>query len=64
LPTKTILFYKSSWNIDFTGGILRFADSTEIKPKINTGIIFNSIEVHMVTPIKSGTRKVCVVKIY
>jgi hypothetical protein len=45
LPKKTILFYQSSWNIDFTGGILRFADLTEIKPKINTGIVFDSREV-------------------
>ena len=64
LPTKTIIFYSSTHGIDFDGGILKFADDTEIKPEKYTGLIFDSREAHCVTPIKSGNRYVSLVKIY
>jgi hypothetical protein len=63
LPIFTILFYSSTYNEDFTGGILNFVDK-EIFPKKGNGILFDSREVHMVTPVKSGIRKVTLVKIY
>ncbi len=64
LPTKTIIFYSSTFEIDFEGGILKLCDSTEIKPQKGFGLVFDSREVHMVTPIKSGIRKVSIVKLY
>ena len=64
LPTKTIIFYSSTHGIDFEGGILKLCDSTEIIPKKGSGLVFDSREVHMVTPVKSGLRKVTVVKLY
>jgi hypothetical protein len=63
LPSKTILFYLSTYGVDFEGGILRLIDD-EIIPKKGEGIMFDSREVHMVTPVKSGIRKICLVKIY
>ncbi len=64
LPKQTIIFYHSTYGEDFTGGILRFADNSEILPKKNNGIIFDSREVHMVTNVKSGIRKISLVKLY
>lgn len=64
LPTKTIIFYSSTFGIDFEGGILKLCDNTEIKPQKGSGLVFDSREVHMVTPIKSGIRQVSVVKLY
>ena len=64
LPTKTIIFYSSTYKIDFEGGILKLCDNTEIIPHKNHGLIFDSREVHMVTPVKSGLRKVSIVKLY
>jgi hypothetical protein len=64
LPKKTILFYSSTYNVDFTGGVLHFSDDYVFYPKKNIGIMFDSREVHMVTPVTSGIRPVTVVKIY
>jgi hypothetical protein len=64
LPRYTLLFYSSTYGEDFTGGKLCLADGTEIMPQRGTGFLIDSREVHMVTPIKSGARKVSVVKIY
>lgn len=64
LPIYTAIFYSSTYDIDFTGGELILADNTKIKAKNKTGIILDSREVHKVTPIKSGVRNSCVVKIY
>jgi hypothetical protein len=63
LPYKTIIFYSSTYGVDFEGGILRMVDK-EIYPKKGNGIMFDSREVHMVTPVKSGIRKITLVKIY
>jgi hypothetical protein len=64
IPQKTIIFYMSTYKEDFDGGILRLCDDIEIIPKKYTGIVMDSREVHMVTPIKSGIRKIILVKIY
>jgi hypothetical protein len=64
LPNKTILFYSSTFGIDFDGGILQFIDDTKIKPEKYTGLIFDSREAHCVTPVKSGNRCVSLIKIY
>lgn len=64
LPRYTLLFYSSTYCEDFTGGKLCLSDGVEILPKKGEGILFDSREVHMVTSVKSGTRKVTVVKIY
>lgn len=64
LPDKTILFYTSTIGKDFDGGILRLCDGTEIHPVKGTGFMFDSREVHMVTPVKWGTRGVILVKLY
>jgi len=63
LPFKTIIFYSSTYGVDFEGGILRMVDE-EIFPKKGEGIMFDSREVHMVTPVKSGIRKITLVKLY
>lgn len=64
LPRFTILFYSSTFGEDFTGGELCLADGTKIQPQRGHGFLLDSREVHMVTPIKSGERRVSVVKIY
>lgn len=64
LPKFTILFYSSTFGKDFTGGILRFGDGAEITPRAGCGVMFDSREVHMVSPVKSGIRKVSLVKVY
>lgn len=64
LPQKTIIFYLSTYDKDFTGGILRLCDDVEIKPTKYTGIVMDSREVHMVTPIKNGIRNIILVKLY
>ena len=60
----TILFYSSTSGIDFQGADLVLADGKIIKPKKGHGIIMDTREAHMVTPVRNGIRKVSVVKIY
>lgn len=64
IPKYTFVFYSSTQDKDFTGGTLMLVDGENIVPKENTGFKLNGMEVHMVTPIKSGIRKSTVVKIY
>ena len=64
LPKYTMLFYSSTYSEDFTGGLLVLADNTTIKPRAGWGIMLDSREAHMVTPVLSGDRVVTVVKIY
>ena len=64
LPKYTILFYSSTYREDFDGGLLTLADGTQIIPKKQNGILLDSREAHMVTPITRGIRNVSVVKIY
>jgi hypothetical protein len=64
LPRFTLLFYYSTYDIDFTGGELCLSDGFCLKPCAGMGFIMDSREVHMVNPIKSGVRTVSIVKIY
>ena len=64
LPKYTLLFYSSTYNEDFTGGLLVLADNTTVKPRAGWGFMLDSREAHMVTPVLSGNRFVTVVKIY
>jgi hypothetical protein len=64
LPKYTILFYSSTYGKDFMGGMLTLADGVKIRPEKQKGIMMDSREAHMVTPVTSGTRYVTVVKIY
>ena len=64
LPKFTILFYSSTYKEDFDGGLLILADGTQIIPQKQHGILMDSREAHMVSPVSRGTRNVSVVKIY
>jgi len=64
LPRMTLLFYSSTYDVDFTGGKLCLSDGVEVLPEKGHGFLLDSREVHMVTPVKSGDRQVSVVKIY
>jgi len=64
LPKFTILFYSSTYQVDFEGGILNLADGTQVVPVKNHGFVLDSREVHMVTRVTKGIRNVTVVKIY
>lgn len=64
LPRFTLLFYSSTYDVDFTGGKLCLSDGVEVLPEKGHGLLLDSREVHMVTPVKSGERHVSVVKIY
>lgn len=64
LPRFTLLFYSSTYNVDFTGGKLCLSDGVEVLPEKGHGLLLDSREVHMITPVKSGDRQVSVVKIY
>lgn len=63
-PKFTVLFYSSTYKEDFDGGILYLADGMQIKPKKQNGIVIDSREAHMVSPVQRGIRNVSVVKIY
>lgn len=64
LPKFTILFYSSTYQVDFEGGILNLADGTQVIPVKNHGFVLDSREAHMVTRVTKGIRNVTVVKIY
>lgn len=64
LPKFTILFYSSTYQVDFEGGILNLADGTKVVPVKNHGFVLDSKEAHMVTRVTKGIRNVTVVKIY
>jgi hypothetical protein len=59
----TLIFYASSWNIDFIGGEFNFIDKT-IKPIKGMILLFNSNELHKVNLLNNGKRKAIVVKFY
>jgi len=64
LPRMTLLFYSSTYGEDFMGGKLCLSDGVEILPQRGQGLLLDSREVHMVSPVKSGERCVSLVKIY
>lgn len=59
----TLIFYTSSWNIDFIGGEFNFIDKT-IKPIKGMILLFHSNELHIVNLLNNGKRKAIVVKFY
>jgi hypothetical protein len=59
----TLIFYVSSWNIDFIGGEFNFIDKT-IKPIKGMILLFHSNELHKVNLLNNGKRKAIVVKFY
>ena len=61
-PIFTILFYKSTYNVDFTGGELCLVDE-KIIPKRGEGFMISSKEAHHVNR-HDGNREVTVVKLY
>ncbi len=59
----TLIFYVSSWNIDFIGGEFNFIDKI-IKPIKGMILLFHSNELHKVNLLNNGKRKAIVVKFY
>ncbi len=59
----TLIFYISSWNIDFIGGEFNFIDKS-IKPIKGMILLFHSNELHKVNLLNFGNRKAIVVKFY
>lgn len=64
IPKYSLIIYGSSYEKDFTGGIFEFSDGTKIKPQRNLCLLFDSREAHCVHRIKSGTRKLILMKFY
>jgi hypothetical protein len=64
IPKYSLIIYGSNYGEDFTGGIIEFSDGTRIKPERNLCIFFDSREAHCVHKIKSGTRKLILIKFY
>ena len=66
IPRWTMILYLSTEGPtnDFIGGRLRLADGTEYRPVAGLGLLIDSREVHMVSPVRQGLRKSIVVKIY
>jgi hypothetical protein len=63
-PTYSILYYGSSYNIDFKGGIIEFINGQKIKPMKNNGIIFDSNLGHQVTQQTDGERKCFLIMLF
>ena len=64
IPLYTFIFYESSYNIDFTGGLLVLSDDSIIYPKKNMCVLLDGLEVHKVMPVINGKRKSTIVKMY
>ena len=64
IPKYSLIIYESKYNTDFTGGKLKFIDGTEIKPDIGLYVLFNSIHMHCVEKINSGSRICYLIKFY
>jgi 2OG-Fe(II) oxygenase superfamily len=63
LPLYSAILYLSTYNKDFKGGEFHFVDEI-ITPLKNHVLLFNSKEVHRVSPVKSGIRKNILYKFY
>lgn len=63
LPIYTMIVYLSDYKVDFTGGEFCFVDKI-IYPQKYKVLLFDSKEIHKVNKIKSGVRKVILVKFY
>ncbi len=55
-PVYSILYYGSSHDIDYKGGMIEFINGQKIKPVKNMGIIFDSNLGHQVTLQTEGER--------
>lgn len=64
IPKYSLIIYGSTYKEDFTGGIFEFSDGTKIKPIKNMCILFDSREAHCVHKIKSGKKKLLLIKFY
>ncbi len=64
IPRWTMILYLSTEGKDFEGGRFRLVDGREWRVIAGLGLLIDSREVHMVTPVKSGTRKSIIIKIY
>jgi len=58
----TIIIYLDTYNIDFEGGEFHFHDEV-VYPERGMLLLFNSNELHKVTPLTAGKRRAIVVKI-
>lgn len=58
----TIIIYLDTYNIDFEGGEFHFHDEI-IYPERGMILIFNSNELHKVSPLTRGKRRAIVVKV-
>ena len=68
-PIITVLWYRSTQGIDFSGGNLRFHDGYIVRPEKNSAILFDSNEPHEVTLQTKNCdtgdeRKVVIIKYY
>ena len=59
----TIIIYLDTYNIDFEGGEFHFHDEI-IYPERGMILIFNSNELHKVSPLTRGKRRAIVVKVF
>ena len=64
IPKYSLIIYGSTYDEDFTGGIIEFSDGFKIKPVKNMCIIFDSREAHYVHKIRSGLKKLILIKYY
>ena len=64
IPRWTMILYLSTEGRDFEGGRFRLADGREWRAIAGLGLLIDSREVHMVTPVKSGIRESIIIKIY
>lgn len=64
IPKYSLIIYGSTYNQDFTGGVIEFSDGYKIKPVKNMCLIFDSREAHCVHRIRSGKRKLILIKFY
>lgn len=64
IPDYTVLWYLSTYDEDFGGGILEFWDGQKILPKKNMAILFQSNDIHKVHRISWGNRSFIIIKFY
>jgi hypothetical protein len=64
LPKYSLIVYESKYNKDFTGGKLKFIDGTTIEPDYGLYVLFNSLHMHCVEKINSGSRICYLIKFY
>ena len=64
-PKYTAICYRDSHGKDFTGGELYFChDNLVVKPRRNTYVLFDLMDIHGVHRMKSGQRRCIVIKFY